>query len=227
MATADRPPARSTRDRPSKAPLSDGAVLDAALGVLRREGIDAVTMRRVAKELDTGAASLYVYVQGHDELLRLLFDRVASGVALERSDPARWRDQLRALCVAMLEALEAHPGIARVALAQPPMGDNSLACAEALFDLLLMGGVQPQRAAWACDVIFLLITANAVETDVVREREATGQRPFDEGALRRTFEELPAARYPQLSAHAVAMTSGSHRERFVFGIDTFVDGLLR
>ena len=60
------PPARqrSTRDRPAKPPLSVDAVVDAALAVLQADGLEAVTMRRVAAALDTGAASLYVYVSG-------------------------------------------------------------------------------------------------------------------------------------------------------------------
>jgi hypothetical protein len=49
---------RSTRDRPAKAPLSEGAVIEAALAILKSEGLAAVTMRRVAAALDTGAASL-------------------------------------------------------------------------------------------------------------------------------------------------------------------------
>ena len=47
---------RSTRDRPAKAPLIEDAVVDAALAILKSEGPEAVTMRRVAAELDTGAA---------------------------------------------------------------------------------------------------------------------------------------------------------------------------
>ena len=86
------PMARSTRDRPAKAPLSREAVVDAGLSVLRRAGLDAVTMRAVAAELDTGAASLYVYVANRDELLNQMFDAVASEVDLgPEPDPACWR----------------------------------------------------------------------------------------------------------------------------------------
>ena len=69
---------RSTRDRPAKAPLSREAVIDAGLGVLRAEGIEGVTMRRVATELDTGAASLYVYVANRQDLLNQMFDKNSS-----------------------------------------------------------------------------------------------------------------------------------------------------
>ena len=51
------------------------------MGVLRKEGIDGVSMRRVATELSTGAASLYAHVANKDELVELLFDEVAAGVA--------------------------------------------------------------------------------------------------------------------------------------------------
>src|SRR5919201_5400621 len=55
---------RSTRDRPAKAPLSEEAIVDAALAILKAQGLEAVTMRRDAAALDTGPGSLYVYVSG-------------------------------------------------------------------------------------------------------------------------------------------------------------------
>ena len=78
---------RSTRDRPAKAPLSEEAVVDAALAVAKTEGLAAVTMRRVAAELDTGPASLYVYVRNRDELLHAMLDRVAADIPLRRARP--------------------------------------------------------------------------------------------------------------------------------------------
>jgi AcrR family transcriptional regulator len=202
-------------------------VIEAGMRILREEGIDAVTMRRVAGALDTGAASLYVYVGGRDELLRLLFDEVAAGVEIEPVDPARWREQLRTLSVRVLEALEAHPGIARVALAEVPSGEAALARAETMMSLLLAAGVEPQRASWALDAIFLLITATAVETLVEHEKVEAGGSGRDGAELQQAFAALPAERFPNLAAHAGALTSGDQRDRFLFAIDTFVDGLVR
>ena len=226
MAT-DTPRGRSTRDRPAKPPLSERAVIDAGLAILREEGIDALSMRRIAKALDTGAASLYVYVASRDELLRLLFDEVAATIRLEPPDPARWREQLRELCVQTLEALEAHPGIARVALAIVPSGPSSLAVAENMLALLLAGGIPPQRAGWAIDALALIVTANAVETVISQEREAAGEPDaYDQDMLEGMFTTLPPERYPNLVRHASALVTGGERERFLFAIDTFVDGLV-
>lgn len=114
---------KSTRARPAKPPLSERAVIDAGLRVLRREGFDAVTMRKVAAELDTGPASLYVYVAQREELLRLMLDAVVATVplpALPAAPPGDWRDRLAALITDVVHALNAHPGIGRVALGAIP-----------------------------------------------------------------------------------------------------------
>src|SRR4029453_2320794 len=84
---------RSRRDRPAKAALSRDAIVDAALAIVRKEGIDALSMRRVAQALDTGPASLYVYVANRDELWELLFDAALATGETEPTDPERWREQ--------------------------------------------------------------------------------------------------------------------------------------
>src|SRR5271154_4216635 len=96
---------RSTRDRPAKAPLSEDAVVDAALAILKSDGLEAVTMRRVAAVLDTGAASLYVYVSGRNGLLQSMLDRVISTIELETPDSSRWRAQLHSLLQRVHRAL--------------------------------------------------------------------------------------------------------------------------
>src|ERR1700722_1052015 len=88
---------RSTRDRPAKSPLSVAAIVDAALVIVKSEGLAALSMRRVAAALDTGAGSLYVYVAGREGLIEALFDRIVATIELEAPDPLRWRIQLHSL----------------------------------------------------------------------------------------------------------------------------------
>ena len=72
----------SRRDRPAKAPLSRGAVVAAGMRIMREDGLERLTMRRLAAELDTGPASLYVYVDNMAELHGALLDELLSEVAL-------------------------------------------------------------------------------------------------------------------------------------------------
>ncbi len=225
MDPAARP--RSTRDRPAKAPLSEQAIIDTALQILRAEGLEAVTMRRLATELDTGPASLYVYIGGRDELRSALLDRVTAAVKPESPDPQRWREQVHALLAALLQAMEAHPGIASVAVANPPTSPHTLDFAENLLGLLLIGGVSRQDAAWACDVLALIATAVAVETDVRRARGTTEEETSDwVDGMRRMFSSLPPSRFPLLAGLSEELVSGDGGQRFHFAIDAMLDGMV-
>ena len=219
---------RSTRDRPAKAPLSREAVVDAALEVCRADGLDAVTMRRVAAELDTGAASLYVYVRNREELERAMSDRVAASIELESPDPARWREQLHRLLGRMLAALQAHPGLAAASLADVPSTDAPFDFMENLLGLLLSGGAGRQDAAWACDILFLLTTATAIENDVRGDRGQLTEQDFMGLVhdLRARFAGLPTDRYPLIVASADEMVAGDGGDRFHFGIDALLDGVV-
>jgi AcrR family transcriptional regulator len=220
--SAPRP--RSTRDRPAKPPLSEDAILDTALRLLRAEGLDAVTMRRLASELDTGPASLYVYIRNREELLNALFDRIGEMVEIEPPDPARWRAQLHRLVDRLLAVMVEHRGIARVAVANVPTGENMLRIVDNLMGLLLAGGVTPRDAAWACDILPLFVTASAVETATYQERGDVPGVVVDQ--LQGVFTALSPERYPHLARHAEDLVSGDGEERFHFGVDVFLDGLV-
>jgi AcrR family transcriptional regulator len=219
---------RSTRDRPAKPPLSEDAVVDAALAILKSEGLGAVTMRRVAAALDTGAASLYVYVSGREGLLQAMLDRVTATIELEPPDPSRWRAQLHSLLERMHRALLDHPGIAALTVEDPPTTETVLRLTENLLGILFAGGIDPQDAAWAVDVLVLLVTAVASEEDARRARGGTdeGDRRELVDELRETFAGLPPERFPLIGAHANEMVAGDAEERFRFAVDVVIDGVV-
>src|SRR5512133_3166426 len=145
---SERP--RSRRDRPAKPALSRDAIVDAALQIVRAEGIDALSMRRLAQALDTGPASLYVYVAKQAELWELLFDAALASVTTEPTDPERWREQLHELATRMVHMMAVeYPGMARLAMAHIPVGDNAMRVVESMLSLLKAGGVSDQSAAYA------------------------------------------------------------------------------
>jgi AcrR family transcriptional regulator len=217
---------RSTRDRPAKAPLSEGAVVDAALAILKSDGVEAVTMRRVGAALDTGAASLYVYVSSREGLLQAMLDCVIATVELEAPDPSRWRAQLHSLLRRVHDALVAHPGIAAMTLADPPTTEAVLRLTENLLGILLAGGLDSQDAAWACDIFVLLVTGAAREDDVRRPRGRDDDRREQVDEPYKTFAGLPPDRFPLIAAHAAQMVAGDGDERFRFAIDVALDGML-
>ena len=212
---------RSTRDRPAKPPLSEDAVVDAALEILKSDGLEAVTMRRVATALDTGPASLYVYVAGREGLLQAMLERIFASVALEDPDPARWRAQLHALLLRIRRALVAHPGIAETAIAALPRTDATFQLMENMLSILLAGGIDPQNAAWATDIFSMVVTHAAIETDVRGTDHQEQARKLHE-----TFSGLSPERFPLITAHAAELVEGDADERFRIAVDVVIDGVL-
>ena len=212
---------RSTRDRPAKAPLSEEAIVNAALAILKAEGLEAVSMRRVAAALDTGAGSLYVYVNGRDGLLEAMFDRIIGAVKLETPDPSRWRAQLHSLLERVRAELVTHPGMAAATMVNPPRTDAAMRLLENLLGILLAGGLDAQDAAWAADILAAQVTYAAIEAEL---------RRTDPSALAAeitaNFARLPADDFPLITVHAAQLVAGDAGERFRFAIDVMIDGVL-
>jgi len=184
-------------------------------------------MRRVAAALDTGAASLYVYVSGREGLFQAMLDRVTATIELESPDPSRWRAQLHSILERIRQALVAYPGIAALTLEDPPTTEVVLRLSENLLGILLAGGIDPQNAAWACDIFVLLVTAVVNEDDVRRARgRSDDDRKEQVDEIYNTFAGLPPDRFPLISAHAAQMVAGDGDERFRFAVDVVIDGVL-
>ena len=182
-----------------------------------------MTMRRVATALDTGAASLYVYVANADELRREMFDRMVGEIPVPEVDPERWREQMQQLARDTIRVMDAHPGIALVAMAHIPTGEHALRLVNAMIGLLLAGGVPEASAAWAADVVNLYITAAAYE-NTIRERDDMVDENVEEA--RESFAAIPEDRFPNLAKVQWALFEGTGEERFEFGLNLMINGLL-
>jgi hypothetical protein len=165
-----------------------------------------------------------VYVSGREGLRLAMLDRVTATIELEPPDPTRWRAQLHSLLERMHQALVDHPGIAELTLGDPLTTDAILLVTENMLGILIAGGLDPQDAAWGCDIFVMLVTAAAREDEVRRGDETDIRDKVEE--LRTTFAALPPDRFPLLSAHADEMVAGNGAERFRFAIDVVVDGVV-
>src|SRR6266571_6551958 len=98
MASRTRPVV-SRRERPAKPALTREGIVAAAVGVMQAEGLDRVTMRRLAQELDTGPASLYVYVRNTAELHAAVLDELLGTIGPAPAEGS-WRERLERVLTA-------------------------------------------------------------------------------------------------------------------------------
>ncbi|UGT69466.1 TetR/AcrR family transcriptional regulator [Nocardia gipuzkoensis] len=212
----------SRRSRPAKAPLSREVIIETGLRILDRDGAAALTMRRVAQDLDTGAASLYVYVANRDDLMAAMLDHVLG--AVPEPAGADWRERLTALVDAMVAAMSRHEGLALVALGAIPDSPNALRLVELMLGSLTEAGLDDRTASWAVDLLFLHITASAAEQSVHNVGGGTEQEYL--AGMRRRFAELPADRYPLVVAMRDALLAGDGDARAAWAVRVLLNGIL-
>jgi AcrR family transcriptional regulator len=183
-------------------------------------------MRRVADELDTGAASLYWHVGSKDGLLDLIFDRVIGEIEIPDPEPERWQEQLKEVARNMRATILRHRDIVRISIGRIPMGPNSLECSERLFAIMRQGGVPDQLAVTGQHLLFAVV--NGFTLDETLDLGVEGAAPVDEqaaGMARDYIAALPADRFPNLVAVAEHFAFADSDQRFALLIDLYVDGL--
>jgi len=211
----------SRRARPAKAALSQDVIVSAALDLLSQKGMEGLSLRKVAAALDTGPASLYVYVANLDELLSLVLDR-ALGEVERPNDPAGdWREQLKMLLRSYFTLLIDRPGLAQVALRTIPAGPHMADLTETMLALLTRGGVDVGRAAWALDLLLLHSAGLAAEQD---NRRHTSMDTLMR-RLKETTDSMPADTHPNIRAAGAELYTGT-RERYEWALDALINGVI-
>jgi AcrR family transcriptional regulator len=214
---------RSRRERPAKPALSRQGIVDAALAILRDEGLATVTMRRVATALDSGHASLYVYVRDTEDLHAQILDVLLGEILATVPGTGSWRDRTKALLTSYGNLLVRYPGIARMVMSTQPSGPNYLALVEAILALLHEGGVADGPAAWGVDLLLLYPTAIAVEHSNPKTAERKADAMSD---LAAQLEHTDAARYPHIARLGAALVSGEGGARVDWSLDVLLDGIV-
>ncbi|WP_427890310.1 TetR/AcrR family transcriptional regulator [Kribbella sp. GL6] len=211
---------RSRRERPAKAALSRRGIVAAAVEVMRAEGMDRVTMRRLAKELDTGPASLYVYFRNTALLHGAVLDDLLATVDLSAVPAAGgWRERIASVLTSYTRVLFEYPSLAQSAVSARPAGENYLRLVEGLLVLLDEGGVPPAQAAWGVDLLLQLATATAAE-------HAGGDDPEAWGVARAALLAVRPETHPRIAALGEDLFSGPGERRLAWGIDVLLNGVL-
>jgi AcrR family transcriptional regulator len=227
-----RLPDRSARRR--RDPISRDAIVAAAIRLLDAEGLDALSMRRIAEELGTGAASLYWHVGSKDGLLDLVFDEIIGegigGGKLPEPVPGKWREQIKEVARGQRALSRRHPWIVRVSIGRIPMGPNALRYSEVVLAILRSGGLPPALAVQGSHLLIATVNGFTLDETGVGDNSAEDI----EAGMRRAGNEardylasLPVATFPNLVAFADEFTYIDRDESFELLIDIFVDGLAR
>src|SRR3984957_10365037 len=217
-------PAASRRERPAKPALTRAGIVAAAVDIMQAEGLDRVTMRRLAQELDTGPASLYVYLRNTAELHAAMLEELLSRVDLTPVAAAGdWQDRLIQVLFSYTYILFGQPGLAQSALVTRPNGPAYLSLAEGVLALLSAGGVPPSRAAWAGGrpLHFATSTATAHGT---RDRGLDADDEVD--AVVAALRNAPAATFPHLAALGPELMSGEGPDRLRWGFSVLINGIV-
>lgn len=197
--------------------LTPDTVAAAALAVVDRDGLAALTMRAVAAELGMGTMSLYRYVRDRDELEGLLVDRIARAIDPEPPARASWRESLAVLVERAHQAVRSHPSLVPLLLTRRHASTGALRWGEAMMRALSEGGFEGARRVVAFRTL-LSYVMGAVQVEHFGPLSGEGT-----AALAR----LPAADHPFLrrtARHARAMPVG---REFRAGLDVVLRGLDR
>lgn len=211
-------------------------IVSAAVTVADAEGTEAISMRRIARELNVGTMSLYWYVESKDELHRLMLERVSAEA--EAPEPSGdWRADLRAYARTMRDALLRHPWAIDFIGVGPPSGPNDARNAERLLAAVDGLGLDITTALWVLMTVWTYVAGAALrEVQEIRwqrstEAVASEMAASDVATMFREFERRirESGRYPQLVR---ALDAGvdpdapeTRDDRFEFGLDCVLDGI--
>ena len=211
--------------------LDRTTIVRAAIAIADADGMEAVTMRRVAERLNTGPMSLYRYVPDKDSLVSMMVDEViggASGPAARGELPADWRDGLRLIAEVIWTACQEHPWYPEAIMVRPPLTPNGAAGLElclSIFDgydldiatkMLFVGLVQ-----------FSVITAalnNAIEGRTRDRLDMTEEEVMDQGV---PFIKamVDSGRYPRVVDFIFNAEHLSDKDEVMRNVELILDGI--
>ena len=201
-----------TKGRP---PLTRVQIVRTAIDLIDQNGMEDLTMRRLATALEVRPMALYYYFEDKTALLRAVINTVLSECEVVSGEP--WKEHVLSLCRSLREVALRHPAVFMTAMAHEENVPYDFVIAEAFLDALTSGGVQPEAAVRVYNTLITFVTGFAVD-------EITGLL-FTFAGAEDTFDTLPTERFPQLHAHRRYLTSADPDAAFEFGLSALIQGI--
>ncbi|MCI2418865.1 TetR/AcrR family transcriptional regulator [Saccharopolyspora sp. K220] len=230
MSTDETDPSRAlallwgVRDRPRRGPrpaLDVDRIVRAAIDIADREGVTALSMRRVATELGVGTASLYTYVPGRAELIALMLDAVAGYSSLPHTLPGDWRAKFQTWAREDWAEFHRHPWVLQVVSGRVLPGPNLLAWYDSTLRVLAETGLSEQEKLAVIETLDGFVRGTAW-TSVDRGAGDTAWAAKRDEAL---AELVNFDDYPALARALLAGADPSAAETFELGLQRVLDGI--
>jgi TetR/AcrR family tetracycline transcriptional repressor len=219
--------ATQARDASERARLSKAAVVGQALALGDAEGLEALTIRRLAQELGVTPMALYWHFRNKEELLAGLAERIWGEIDTDIDASAGWPHQLRGLLESLVAVLRSHPCASQLLVAGEKQSESALRATEVTLGVLRSGGFDPVHAGevarstlWTG--LMLVMSEPGFDPGLTEAERAEKIR-----LARVQLAVLPPDRYPCLVDGATAMVSYDPDFHYRFGIDLFIAGVER
>jgi AcrR family transcriptional regulator len=197
-------------------PLTRERVLRAAVDVVDREGMGALSMRRLGLEVGVEAMSLYRYVPSKADLLDGIHGTILAEVAIPRGT-GPWTKSVRAYASSFREALVAHPNALSIFATRPAVSAASLRHVEVGLKLLRHAGFSVDDAVSAFQIVVSYVVGHTLSTHApAREDERSVP----------AYRELPPDEFPTILEAAEVLADHDVDREFELGLDVLLDGLL-
>jgi len=214
-------------ERRALSPLSRERIVRAAVTLADAEGIEAVSLRKVAAVLDAGPMRLYRYIDTKDELLDLMVDAVYAEIPAPTG--AGWRDVVRSFAQGTRDAALRHEWFADLLGDRPRLGPAALAHTEASLAALRAAGLDDIDTIMSTVEVLTVYLTGAVRAEVAERRaeRATGldEREWQMSMGPHIVAMFATGDYPVL---AEAVHDARHRDAeavFELGLDYLLDGI--
>ena len=214
--------------RSGREPLSREQIVEATIRFVDREGLDALSMRRLGQELGAGATSLYWHIKNRDQLLDLVLDEIMGEVRAEVPPAQAWRDQLAEVARAMRRVLVRHRHLASLLGERPTLGPNALEGLEWLMGTLRHDGFGVLDSALAVNLIVNWASGYAVfecRDPISGPNISPDERQASVEAIGAMLASLPADRFPNVVAMATETSHLTADDQFEYGLARMLDGI--
>jgi AcrR family transcriptional regulator len=204
-------------------PLDVDTIVETALRIADEEGVDAVSMRRIASELRVGTMSLYHHVADKEELIELMADATSAELIVPGEILGDWREALRAIAHRTRDAFLRHPWLIDTAGTRPLVTPNALRHVEQSVTVVVGLDIDRDTA-----VAMVMATDDYTIGHVFRQsRVAAGQRPFATDRDRdRVRDLLASGEFPHLERiFAAGGEIAPPPDTFEAGLEWLFDGM--